>query len=102
MSDQEKGVARRRSASAARRGGDVRVGSRSSSSRHGGSLAAFLGFIVKQPGAVSGSAEAEGEEGREVERQAGSAALIRSTETPLPPTPPPHPPDSLSAGSRRQ
>lgn len=44
-----------------------------------------LRFIVKQPGAVSGSVETEGEEGREVERQ---AALIRSTETPLPPTPP--------------
>lgn len=60
-----------------------------------GSYAAFHWFIVKQPGAVRGSVETQGEEGREVERRTGWAALIRSRETPLPP--PSHPP-SLATG----
>lgn len=55
-----------------------------------GSYTASLCFIVKQPGAVRGSVETRGEEGREVERCAGWAALIRSRETP--PPPPLHPP----------
>ena len=50
-----------------------------------GSYTAFLWFIVKQPGAVRGSVETWGEEGREVERRTGWAALIRSRETTLPP-----------------
>ena len=55
-----------------------------------GSYTTSLCFIAKQPGAVRGSVETRGEEGREVERCAGWAALIRSRETP--PPPPLHPP----------
>lgn len=70
VSDQEKGVAPALvhvcCAARRRRAGGKQI----FSSQHGGH-AAVLGFIVKQPGAVSGSVETEGEEGREVERQAG-------------------------------
>ena len=66
-----------------------------------GSYTASLCFIVKQPGAVRGSVETRGEEGREVERCAGWAALIRSRETPLPPPLPPplHPPQLAASNS---
>lgn len=62
-----------------------------------GSYTTFLWFIVKQPGAVRGSVETRGEEGREVERRTGWAALIRSRETPLPP--PLHPPQLAASDS---
>lgn len=50
-----------------------------------GSYTAFPRLIVKQPGAVRGSVEIQGGEGREVERR---TALIRSRETPFPFPPP--------------